>query len=218
VRAFRASFAAFLLLSAAGSLAAQDGSPLLRIDVPASTAAAPVSVGPNIVAGNLLAVGDTRELLRSGFPARLHYRLELWREKGWFDDVESATDWDVFVKYEPTTESYAVVRRHGQVTENLNFTTLTSAEAELSRPYNVPLRPQRNGASYYYVLSIDIEAMSVSDLDELQRWLRGELKPAVRGKNNPATAIKNGVGTLLTRVLGGEKQHYVRRSTTFKAS
>lgn len=191
---------------------------MLRIDVPPATPAAPVTTGPSIVAGNLLAVGDTRELLRNGFPARLHYRLELWREKGWFDDVESATDWDVFVRYEPATESYAVVRRHGQLTENNNYTTLTSAEAELSRPYNVRLAPERRGAKYYYVLSIDIEALSVSDLDELQRWLRGELKPAVRGKNNPATAIKNGVGTLLTRVLGGEKQHYVRRSATFKAN
>jgi uncharacterized protein DUF4390 len=202
----------------AAPLAAQDGGILLRIDVPPATTAAPVSAGPNIVAGNLLAVGDTRELLRNGFPARLHYRLELWREKGWFDDVESATDWDVFVKYEPATESYALVRRHGQVTENTNYATLTSAEAELSRPYNVKLVPDRRGASYYYVLSIDIEAMSVSDLDELQRWLRGEVKPAVHGKNNPVTAIKNGIGTLLTRVLGGEKQHYVRRSATFKAN
>lgn len=199
--------------------AAQDGAAgiLLRIDVP-QVAQAAISAGPNVVAGNLLAVGDTRELLRNGFPARLHYRLELWREKGWFDDVESATDWDVFVKYEATSESFVVVRRHGQLTENVDFTTLTSAEMFLSKPYSVPLAPQRRGASYYYVLSVDIEAMSVSDLDELQRWLRGELKPAVQLKNNPATAIKNGVGTLLARVLGGEKQHYVRRSATFKAN
>lgn len=191
---------------------------MARIELP-SPPRLLLSIGPRVSSGNLLRDGGTRELLRNGFPARLHYRLELWNESGWFDDMESSTEWDVFVRYDPAGEVYRVVRRHGRQTENFGeFESLTSAAEELSRPYTVPLKPRRPGARYYYTLSIDVEAMSLSDLDELQRWLKGELTPAVQGKNNPAAALKNGIGTLLTRVLGGEKRHYVRRSETFRAT
>jgi hypothetical protein len=59
--------------------------------------------------------------------------------------------------------------------------------------------------------------LSVSDLDQLERWLRGELRPAVRGENNPLTAIGEGARTLVTRILGGERRHYEKRSGTFRA-
>ena len=64
---------------------------------------------------------------------------------------------------------------------------------------------------------VDIEALSVSDLDELERWLRGELRPAVRGKRAPIPAIQRGLGTLLSRVLGGERRQYEAKSSTFTA-
>lgn len=213
----RALALALSLIGGGAPLSAQDGRIQLRIELP-SPPQVLLSAGPSVVSGNLLRDGDTRELLRNGFPAKLHYRLELWRESGWFDDRESVTEWDVFVHYDPANELYKVVRTHGRQLENFGgFATLTSAEEVLSRPYNVPLRPKRRGARYYYALIIDVEAMSVGDLDELQRWLKGEFSPAVSGDKNPAAAIKSGVGTLLTRVLGGEKRQYVRRSPTFRA-
>jgi len=58
--------------------------------------------------------------------------------------------------------------------------------------------------------------ISMSDLDELERWLRGELRPAVRGKRNPGTALGRGISTLATRLLGGEKRRYEQRTETFR--
>ena len=63
---------------------------------------------------------------------------------------------------------------------------------------------------------LDVETLSLSDLDEVERWLRGELKPAVRGQKNPGTAVTRGIRTLVVRLLGGEKRHYEARSGTFK--
>lgn len=174
--------------------------------------------GPRITTSNVLAGGDLRELIRSGFAAQLHYRLELWREGGWFDDLERATEWDVVVGYDPTTQLYRVRRRSGTQVEDLGaFATLTSAQAVLDRPIRIPLVPSRSGRRYYYNLRLDVEALSVSDLDQLERWLRGELRPAVRGRNNPVGAVSSGVRTLVTRVLGGERRHYERRSGSFRA-
>jgi len=61
-----------------------------------------------------------------------------------------------------------------------------------------------------------VETLSLSDLDEVNRWLRGELKPAVKGEKNPGTAIGRGLRTVVVRLLGGEKRHYVARTGTFR--
>lgn len=207
----------FALLAA--PLAAQergrggDGGAQLNIVLPAQSNP---TDGPSITSANLLTDEKTRELLRSGFPARLHYRMELWRKAGWFDDLESATEWDVFVSYDPATQLYTVVRSHGKDVEDFGgFGTLTSAEVPIGRPYHVLLTGRRREQRYYYTIALLVQTLDVTDLDELQRWLHGDFQPAVRGRNNPATAIRNGLGTLLSRVLGGESRHYDQRSSSF---
>jgi hypothetical protein len=92
-----------------------------------------------------------------------------------------------------------------------SFATLSTAELMLERPQRATLLPERDGARYYYNLVLNVEALSVSDMDQLERWLRG-----VRG-GTAASALGSGVRTLMLRMLGGEKRHYERRSTTFVA-
>jgi hypothetical protein len=174
------------------------------------------SAGPQIGFARVLDDEQTRELVRSGFPAQLHFRLELWRVGRWVNEMERAVEWDIVVGYDPAAQSYRVRRRFGSQVEDLGaFATLSSAQAASERPVRVPLSPRRRGTRYYYNLTLDVEALSVSDLDQLERWLRGELRPAVRGENNPLTAIGSGALTLVTRILGGERRHYERRSGTF---
>jgi hypothetical protein len=67
----------------------------------------------------------------------------------------------------------------------------------------------------YYNVELDVEMLSVSDLDEVERWLRGELRPAVRGQRNPGTAVTRGVRTVVAKLLGAEKRHYEERSARF---
>jgi hypothetical protein len=206
----------FVASGALGSVAAAQNGVQLDIIVPAGTLAA--TQAPSVVGKNLLADPTTRELLRNGFPTKLRYKVELWREKGLFNDIEGSMEWEVLVQYDPASQVYRAVRRNGKQLEDFGgFATLTSAEEPLSRPYRVPLRPRAQGGRYYYNVYLDITTLDVSDLDELQRWLRGEFQPAVHGKTNPASALKNGIGTLLSRLLGGERRHYEQRSETFTA-
>ena len=188
----------------------------LDIIVPAGNLAAVQS--PSIVGKNLLADPTTRELLRNGFPTKIRYKVELWRETGLFNNIEGSTEWEVLVQYDPAAQVYRAVRRNGRQLEDFGgYATLTSAEEPLSRPYRIPLRPRASGGRYYYNVFLDISTLDVSDLDELQRWLRGEFQPAVRGKTNPASALKNGIGTIISRLLGGERRHYEQRSESFTA-
>jgi hypothetical protein len=219
VRALVISLATLLVF--AGPLNAQRSA---RLDVVVPPRASdggngsPGAAGPQVAFANVLDDEQTRELVRAGFPAQLHFRLELWRVGRWLDELERSTEWDMVVGYDPAAQSYRVRRRFGNQLEDLGaFTTLSSAQAASERPLRVPLTPRRSGRRYYYNLILDVEALSVSDLDQLERWLRGELRPAVRGENNPLTALGNGARTLVTRILGGERRHYEKRSSTFRA-
>lgn len=165
---------------------------------------------PIVTATNLFADADMRDLVRSGFPASLRYRLELWRVGGLFNELEKRLDWEMIVQYDPTAQRYRVVRRQGDRVEDLgSFATLSTAQAVIERPVRAQLVPDRSGSRYYYNLALDIEAMSVSDMDQLERWLRG-----VKG-NTAATAVGAGVRTLMLRMLGGEKRHNEKRSASF---
>ncbi|HEY8312419.1 MAG TPA: hypothetical protein VIG47_17755, partial [Gemmatimonadaceae bacterium] len=82
--------------------------------------------------------------------------------------------------------------------------------------YPAPISPPKGGEKSYYVLSLNVEAMSMGDLDEVQRWLRGELRPAVSGHRNPGTAVSSGVRTLVVRLLGGEKIVYQATTGVFR--
>jgi hypothetical protein len=144
--------------------------------------------------------------------------LELWRVGNLFDELESAAQWAVLVRYDPYTQQYQLVRRDSRSTEAVDgFATIASVEEALAQAFPVALPPRRPKTRYYYNVLLDVETLSVSDLDELDRWLKGELKPAVRGKRAPLSALRRGVGTLLSRVLGGEKRHYEARTGTFRA-
>lgn len=174
-------------------------------------------VGAVVAAQRLLGDAKIREMLVNGFPAAMRFRLELWRAGGLFDDLERAQYWEVLVRYDAYHKQYLVVRRQQNNIEDFGgFPSLEAAETALDLPLPVPLKPSRGGTRYYYNAVLDIETLSVSDLDELQRWYNGELQPAVRGKRAPLSALSRGFRTLLSRVLG-EKRHYEARSGTFRA-
>jgi hypothetical protein len=178
----------------------------VQLDVGLPSQATPVVV----TATGLFGDPDMRELVRSGFPASLRYRLELWRAGGLFNDLEGTQEWELIVQYDPSGQRYRVVRREGGRLEDMgSFATLSTAQAMLERPLKITLAPQRQARRYYYNFVLDISALSVSDMDQLERWLRG-----VRG-GTAAGAIGSGMRTLMLRMLGGENQHYERRSVTF---
>ena len=167
---------------------------------------------PTVTTTNLFGDADMRDLVRSGFPASLRFRLELWRVGGLFNDLEGQREWELIVQYDPSAQRYRVVQRQGNRLDDLgSFATLSTAQAVLERPTRILLAPEREGARYYYNLTLTIEALSVSDMDQLERWLRG-----VRG-GTAASAFGSGMRTLMLRMLGGEKRVYDKRSATFTA-
>lgn len=175
------------------------------------------TVAPGVRSEHVFTDPRVADLLRSGFPARLHYKLELWSTRGWFNSLRREIEWDVIVRYRSLDERYLVSRVVEDRVESLGaFESLRDVERLVSQPYQPPLTPGTRREELYYVATLDVEMISVSDLDEVERWLRGELRPAVRGEQSAGTAITRGVRTLVVKILGGSSRHYEAKSGRFR--
>jgi len=206
--------AALLALAAAVAPLPAQQAPALELQLPPS--GAQLTEGPLVRGVGVLSAGRLRDLLRNGFPARLHYRVELWSVGGLFNDLERTVEWNVVVRHDPLDNSYRVARFAGDRVAQLGrYAEFRDAQAAVERMFRAPIVPRRRGRSYYYAAALDVETLSLSDLDEVERWLKGELRPAVRGERNPGTAVTRGVRTLFVRLLGGESRRYELRSPTF---
>jgi hypothetical protein len=210
----RLLLAVVVLLGTTAAGARAQGSPSITISLPPAEQAQ--HTGPVVVASRMLAGRKLQELLSSGFPARLHYAVELWSVGGWVNSLERTTEWDVVVRWIPIEKVYEVVQLTGDRPFSLGkFAALSDAESAVARPVRAPIVSFPSSKRFYYQVTLSVETLALSDLDEVERWLRGELRPAVKGQRNPGTVLGRGLKTLATRLLGGERREYVARTTVF---
>jgi len=187
-------------------LAAQTERPHLDIVLSAT----PGQDGPSIQAANLIA--PTRDLLVNGaFPERMHFKLELWRKGGVFDDLDSLAEWDVLVSYDPTRQLFNVVRRFANQFEDFGgFSSIAAADGQLARPFRVPLHASQSG-HYYYNLTVEVRTLTETDLAALQQFLRG----TPQATSKPLSWLGRSIGRLMSRVLGGDTRRYAQQSEVF---
>jgi hypothetical protein len=165
-----------------------------------STAAG--SRAPVVRSESLLSDGRWLAALRSGLPVRLHYRVEVWRSRGgWFDAFERQAEWDVVLRHEPLLDQYTVLTLVGGRAQERRYATLDALSAALAFAYQVSVRPARAGR-YYYTASLEISTLSDSDLDELQRFLEGDLDDVAQGKEGVGDALGRGATRFLLRLAG----------------
>lgn len=203
-------FARFEALSAVGAQRP-------RVEVTLPAAAQLTTEGPLVRARAVLRDSRMRELLENGFPARLSYRVELWSSERFADQLHRVVAWEVLVRWRGTDQRYEVSQRVGDNVVSLgSFARVEDAETAVERPLRVPIVAPARNRRYYYQAALEVRTLSVSDLDEVNAWLRGELTPAVRGERNPGTALTRGVRSLTTRLLGGERREYAARTAIFR--
>ena len=212
--------ALFLVLAAAMAprVAAQQlpaPEPTLDVVLPADSLRG--TIAPAVVSTRMLEDRTTRELLHSGFPARLKYRLEIWEARTLFDSRLRSVEWDVIVRYDPLAKHYTVSRITERVTPLGTFADLRDAQEMTARPFVPDIAPPTDHKRrYYYFASLEVEMLSVSDIGEVERWLKGEATPAIEGQQNAGTALGRGFQTLFTRMLGGQVRTYHSHSAIFR--
>ncbi len=187
-----------------------------EIEVRLPVAASRATEAPFTRTAGLLRSPPMNDLMRNGFPARIRYKIERWAVGGWADDLRATREWNVIVRYDQLAGVFNVVRVfRGTATTLGEASTIMGADSIVARLTRTPMPPPRRGERSYYTLSVELEMLSMGDLDELENWLRGEFRPAVRGEKNPGTAVTRGIRTLVVRLLGGEKRRYEARSQIF---
>ena len=170
--------------------------------------------GPNIRIENAFAGERTRELLESGFPARVTVTTELWASRTFFDDLISTDITERIVRYDVLSKTYRVGRLQGDSIVDSRYPTLSDARASISQ-FAIKLPPPRDRRRLYYTVLVTIETFSSNDLVEVQRWLNGEAKPALKGDKNPASALSRGFLTLFSRLLGGDVRRVRGKTALF---
>ncbi len=198
------------------SLAAQDPGPLrlhvtLTQDSSLRGARAPVVRSENLLSGE----NRWLDALRSGLPVRLHYRVEVWRSReGWFDNFSRQVEWDVVVRHEPLLDQYTLLTLVGARRQERRYATLDALGAALAFAYQVNVRPDEPGG-YYYAASLQVSTLSDSDLDELERFLAGDLGDGGQGGEGIGNAVGRGATRFLLRLAGLPSLRLEARSPRF---
>jgi hypothetical protein len=206
----RALRLALLVLAAAAATAVAVQArqePVLAIGYDASAGFRPV-----LRIGAVLAGQQLEEAARSGLPVRVRVRVELWRDR-LFDQLVDSTSWSTVIIYEPIGRQF-FVRVLPASTGARRFDSFALARTAVEGEYSLTLRPREAGR-YYYTSTLQIETLSVSDLDELERWLQGELQPAVSGQRSVPGALGQGAKRLMLRLLDLPQRRLDARTDRF---
>lgn len=180
---------------------------------PLSLSVAPGSGRLSISIGNLFDEGGLTHALHSGLPLRIEIVTELWKD-GFFDSQRGRADWRASVVYDPLEQRYRVTTGENGSTE-VSVDSLPAVRAVLQEAFSVPLEPKENGR-FYYLGQVEVQTLSLSDLEELQRWLHGDLAPAVAGEDKVGSAVGRGVRRMLVRMLGLPARRFDVRTETFE--
>lgn len=174
------------------------------------------SRAPIVRSEHLLGDGRWLSALRSGLPVRLHYTVEVWRSRGgWFDAFARQAEWDVVLRHEPLLDQYTVLTLVGERGQERRYATVDALTAALAFAYQVSVQPAEAGR-YYYAASLEISTLSDSDLDELQRFLEGDLGDAAEDDNGVGGAVGRGATRFLLRLAGLPSLRLEVRSLSFQ--
>ncbi len=189
----------------------------IRLLISLAPDSAPNGSRAPIVRSENLLEGSNRWLsaLRSGLPVRLHYRVEVWRSRGaWFDSFERQAEWDVLVRHEPLLDQYTLVTFVGRARQERRYATIDALGAALAFAYQVNVRPAEAGR-YYYAGSLQVTTLSDSDLDELERFLAGDMGRAGERDGNLGDALGREATRFLLRLAGLPSLRLEVRSAPF---
>ena len=149
--------------------------------------------------GDLLEEGRLQEALEEGLPLRIRARIELWKD-GFFDNQQGVFEWRMNIIRNPLGIGFLMVGP-GPPGEDRELGSMDVLRGALESSLTIPLRPREEGR-YYFLGWVEVETLSLSDLEELQRWMEGDLGRVLTGDQAMDQAFERGVGRLLVRALG----------------
>jgi hypothetical protein len=212
---------ALLLLAAAlatGRLVAQEAGstarpvpPRLTIEVRRDSGGA--LKNPLVRAQSLLSDGIFLGAVRNGFAVRFAFRLSLWRSATLFDRLVREVPWEAVIVQNPVENRYELLPPNGPIR---TFADPAQLDSALAVTYPVDLRPPGPGGRYYYVASLEVESLTASELEDVQRWVRGDFERAITGRGDVGNALSRGARMLLIKLSGLPHRSFEARTDPFR--
>lgn len=163
---------------------------------------------PEVRLSGILRDHALRDALQNGLPLRFHCRVELWLKAEPFDQLVGVEEMSRALLRAPLGEGYTL--EDGRVQRR--YSTMQAAERALQGALAPTLHP-RTGGRHYYLVRLNVETLSLDEVDELRRWLRGE-RPADPGRQ--PRGVERGVRRLFVRLLGLPSRRYEARTAIFR--
>ncbi len=207
---------AFGLVATAPPVRAQ-GSARVHLTVGLTSDTSGRTFHPMVRTDDLVSDPRVSSMLASGFPVRLHYRLQVYRSRDtWFDAFVRQTEWDVVIRHEPLLDQYQVAEVFRNSQRVYRYAGKEAMTAGLAIPREVRVGP-RDAGVYYYIVALEVSTLSDSDIRELEQFLSGEVGPAATGSVPVGSAVTNAIRRLLLSVSGLPSLRTERRSELFTA-
>ena len=131
--------------------------------------------------------------------------------------IERSTEYDVVVRYSAMDKQYEVVQLVNDRPLPLGkYARIEDAEGAVARRTRAAITALPVRRRQYYLVTLETKLLSLSDLDEVERWLRGDLQPGLTGEANPGTVITRGLRTVAAKLLGSESREYEASTPMFR--
>jgi hypothetical protein len=151
--------------------------------------------------------------LLSGLPLRFHFQLELWHDKFLADGLVDRSSWSIILYQEPLSGEFNLTRSWDPQRDEW-YSDLRSATQTLQSWYQSPFPgPTPGTGRFYYEARLEIEILSLGDLDELEDWLRGDV---VGERSGVGSAFTRGFKRLFIRLIGLSARKIGVRSEPFR--
>lgn len=206
----RAARLASVLLFTLALLHAAPAPAQSRAPLAVSVGGASVRWRPTVRMQGVLNDRGLRDALQNGLPLRFHLRVELWLKAEPFDQLVGVQELSRALLRAPLGEGYTV--EDGRVQRR--YSTLASAQTALQAALAPTLQP-RTGGRHYYLVRLNVETLSLDELDDLRRWLRGEARPPPEPGRQPR-GVERGVRRIFVRLLGLPSRRYEARTPIFR--
>jgi hypothetical protein len=166
--------------------------------------------GVTVFVEDLLSEPGIRSSMEAGLHVRFTVVTELWKD-GWFDSQQGRHEWRATVRYDPLGGWYTLETLDGIV---LRADTPLEASSLLERELRVPLTPP-SPRQYYYLGRLEMETLSLTDLEELRRWLRNLPDAPGGGNSGLGSAVGRGLSRVLVRLLDLPSRRLEARTPRF---